>query len=171
MAGTQNGTGIARNGSRALVGALVLLVAGAALAAAHWTSQGAGTGAATAADGLPVTIVPGLPPAQLYPGGKADLSQRISNPNPYDVRIGALSLDVGQGAGGYAVDAAHAGCTLSSLTFTTQTNGGTGWTVPAAANGADGSLDVTLSSSLAMGAGAADACQGATFTVYLKVGA
>ena len=45
----------------------------------------------------------------------------------------------------------------------TQTNGGAGWTVPGS-----GVLSVTLTGALAMGSGAANACQGATFTVHLR---
>jgi hypothetical protein len=62
------------------------------------------------------------------------------------------------------VDAAHPGCVVSTLSFTTQTNGGAGWTVPG-----NGSLPLTLASALSMSTSAANACQGATFTVYLKV--
>ena len=62
------------------------------------------------------------------------------------------------------VDAAHPGCAVSTLGFTTQTNGGAGWTVAG-----HGSLPVTLAGALSMSASAANACQGATFTVYLKV--
>jgi len=66
---------------------------------------------------------------------------------------------------GFAVDGTHASCGVSSLTFTAQTNGGAGWTVPGTS-----SLPVTLANSLAMNTSAASACQGATFTVYLRAG-
>ena len=46
--------------------------------------------------------------------------------------------------------------TLSTFSFTAQNNGGAGWNTPAS-----GSLSVTLPASLAMGAGADNACQGA----------
>ena len=62
------------------------------------------------------------------------------------------------------MDGGHSGCGLAPLSFTTQTNGGAGWTVPGS-----GSLPVTLTDALSMGTGAANACQGATFTVYLTV--
>jgi hypothetical protein len=81
------------------------------------------------------------------------------------VRVGSLALDTSQGTGGFAVDAAHSGCAVSALAFTTQTNGGAGWTVPGS-----GSLPVTLTAAVSMSTSAGNACQGATFTVYLQVG-
>jgi hypothetical protein len=87
----------------------------------------------------------------------------VTNPNAGEVRVGSLALDLSQGTGGFGVDGGHAGCGLTSLSFATQTNGGAGWTVPAS-----GTLPVTLTNALSMGTGAANACQGATFSVYLK---
>ena len=46
-------------------------------------------------------------------------------------------------------------------------NGSSGWDVPAKVGAVNGTLLVTLSNALSMAASAADACQGATFTVYL----
>jgi hypothetical protein len=46
----------------------------------------------------------------------------------------------------------------------TASTGGAGWTVPGSE-----SLSVTLTSALSMGTGAASACQGAAFPVYLTV--
>jgi hypothetical protein len=78
--------------------------------------------------------------------------------------VESLALDTSQGIGGFAVDSEHAGCAVSSLTFATQTNGGSGWTVAG-----NESSTFTLASALAMSASAADACQGATFSVFVKV--
>ena len=47
--------------------------------------------------------------------------------------------------GGFAVDAGHSGCTLGTLSYTTQTNGGSGWNVPAKVGAVNGTLaDMTL---------------------------
>ena len=132
---------------------------------AYWTASGSGAGAGTTGANVAVTLGPGTPTGHLTPGGQADVVLTVSNPNASPVRIGSLALDPGQGAGGYAVDGGHLGCDVSTLSFTTQTNGGAGWTAPAS-----GSLPVTLTSALDMGAGAVSACQGATFTVYLAAG-
>ena len=88
----------------------------------------------------------------------------VTNPNAAEIRVGSLALDTGQGNGGFAVDGAHSGCGLAPLSFVTQTNAGAGWTVPAS-----GVLSVTLTNALSMGTGAANACQGASFSVYLTV--
>jgi hypothetical protein len=56
------------------------------------------------------------------------------------------------------------------LSFTTQTNGGAGWTVPGKIGTVNGTLSITVMNALAMGVGAANACQGASLTSYLAAG-
>jgi len=142
----------------------VVTIGSITTASAYWThSGGAGTGAAATATGQSLTLTPAAPTAQLHPGGQAAVALTISNPNPADASVGSLALDTTQGAGGFAVDAGHAACALSALSFATQTNGGSGWTVPG-----EGDLPVTLANALSMTSAAANACQGATFTVYLR---
>lgn len=142
--------------------ALLIAVAGAAFA--YWTTSGGGSAAATTGSTAALTLSPATPTAGLYPGGQAAVVTTVTNPNAAIVRVGSLALDPSQGTGGFAVDAAHSGCAVSTLGFTTQTNGGAGWAVPA-----HGSLPLTLTGAVSMSASAANACQGATFTVYLKV--
>jgi hypothetical protein len=139
-------------------------VAGAA--AAYWGSTGGGSAAATSASTSALTLSPATPTAQLYPGGQAAVVLTVTNPNSGSIRIGLLTLDTSQGSSGFGVDAGHSACGVSALSFTTQTNGGAGWTVPG-----NGTLSVTLANALSMGTGAANACQGAAFAVYLKVAA
>lgn len=136
----------------------------------YWRGSGSGAGSATSGTNLAVTLSPGTPTADLYPGGQANVVLTVSNPNVYAVQIGALALDTGQGTEGFAVDAGHAGCAVSTLSFTTQTNGGAGWTIPAKIGAVNGTLSVVLTTALAMGVGAANACQGASSTVYLVAG-
>jgi hypothetical protein len=100
----------------------------------------------------------------------ANVELNVSNPNAFPVQIGSLALDASQGTLGFAVDAGHPGCDLSTFSFTTATNGGAGWTVPGKVGAVNGTLSVTLTSALAMGEGAVSACQGATTTVYLAAG-
>ncbi len=57
------------------------------------------------------------------------------------------------------------------LGFTTQTNGGAGWSVPPKAGAVAGVLAVDLPNAIAMDASAASACQGASFAVHLGAGA
>ena len=146
-----------------LLTASTLLVAG--VAAAYWATTGSGSAAAATGDPSALTLTPAAPTAQLYPGGQATVALTITNPNPGQVRVGSLALDTSQGTGGFAVDGSHSGCGLAPLSFATQTNGGAGWTVPGS-----GVLSVTLTNALSMTAAAANACQGASFTVYLATG-
>lgn len=155
--------------ARALVPSVLVAVTGAS-AFGYWAAGGAGAGHGSTASSVAVTLSPGVASADLRPGGVGDVVLRVTNPNSYVADLGSLALDVTQGDGGYAVDAAHLDCPLVALGYTTQTNSGAGWTVPAASGADDGTLSVTLSDALEMSADAANACQGATFTVHLTAG-
>jgi hypothetical protein len=152
-----------------LVVALIVLAAlgVAGTASAYWRGTGTGAGTAATDTTVPVIVSPGTPTASLFPGGTTDVVLTLSNPNLAQVRIGSLALDVTQGSGGFAVDAAHSGCVLTTLSFTTQS---TGWYVPGKVGVVNGSLSVTLTGALAMSLGAANACQGASATIYLVAG-
>ena len=141
---------------------LSLLVAGVAFA--FWRSAGSGSAPATTGTTASLTLSPGTPTAQLYPGGQANVVLTVLNPSAATVHVGSFVLDTGQGSNGFGVDGAHSACGLAALSFTTQTNGGAGWTVPG-----NSSIAVTLSSALGMSSSAASACQNASFTVYLAV--
>lgn len=135
----------------------------AGTAVAVWAAGGSGSGSGDTGTAQEVTITPGTPTAQLYPGGTADVMLSLSNPNAFAVTVTSLSLDDLQGTGGFAVDAGHSGCAVTTLTYpSSQDNGGPGWVVPA------GTSTVTLTDALSMSTSAANACQGATFTVYVK---
>ena len=112
-----------------------------------------------------MTLNPGTASNQIYPGGQSAVAVTVTNPNPGAGKGGSLSLDSTQGNAGFAVDGAHAACGVAALSFTTQTNGGAGWTIPAS-----GSSVLSLANALSMSTNAANACQGASFTIYLKVG-
>jgi hypothetical protein len=151
-----------------LLATLALPAGGAAFA--YWSQSGSGGGSETTGTTVAVTLGPGTPAAGLFPGGTANVELTVSNPNVSPVQIGSLALDTGQGTGGFAVDAGHSGCAVSTLSFTTQTNSGAGWTVPAKVGAGNGTLSVTLTNALAMSSGAANGCQGASFTTYLAAG-
>ncbi len=157
-----------RTAALAAAAALALTVAGSALA--FWQGSGSGNGEGSTGTTLPIALTAGVADAQLYPGGQSGVTLVMSNPNPTSVSVGSLALASDQGTGGFAINAGHAGCVLSTLTYSTQTNAGTGWTVPGESDGVPGSLSVTLANALAMGAGAANACQNGVFTVYLVAG-
>jgi hypothetical protein len=136
----------------------------------YWTGPGGGNGSATTGAAAALTLTPGSADAGLYPGGVADVVVTVSNPSATPVQIGSLSRDPGQGTSGFAVDSGHSGCDVSALSFTTDTNAGSGWTVPADVGGVDGTLPITLTDALMLGEDAANSCQGATVTVYLTAG-
>jgi hypothetical protein len=147
----------------ALVAALV--ASGGALA--YFTTAGSGSGGASIGTPAELTITAGTPAnGLLYPGGTGEVDATISNPNSFQVRVNSLVL----GGAGIAVDGSHSGCDTSALHFTSQNNAGAGWTVPPKVGAVDGTLDVRLDGAISMDGSAANACQGATFTVSLATG-
>jgi hypothetical protein len=153
---------------RVAVALAALAIAGGAWA--FWSAVGSGSGSASSADAQAVTITVGSPTSPLYPDGSAAVALTISNPNGFQVSIPSLALDTSQGTNGFDVDGAHSGCDVSALSFTPQSNSGDGWTMPPRVGTTDGSIDLDLDGAVSMSGAAANACQGATFTVYLKVG-
>ena len=139
---------------------LALVIAGSVIgvAIAAWTTGGSGSGQASAGTAVSMTISAGTPSTNLYPTASADVAAVVSNPNPYKVHVSSVSL------GAVTVDGGHSACnTGASVTVTSpQTNGVTGWDVPA-----NGSLNLDLANAISMSNAATDSCQGATFTVAL----
>jgi hypothetical protein len=86
---------------------LVLALTAGGAANAYWSEQGSGAGAGTTGTTVAVTLGPGTPTSDLFPGGQADVVLTVSNPNAFDVLIGSLTLDPGQGTAGYAADGGH----------------------------------------------------------------
>ncbi len=95
------------------------------------------------------------------PGASADVAVSIVNGNNYQAFVGSLTLDTASGTNGVSVDSGHPGCDLSALSYTTQSNAGAGWFVPAGST-----LDLDLADAITL-ATCRVGCQGATFTVYL----
>lgn len=155
-----------RGGKLLAVFVAALVLAGGALA--YWTASGSGSGSGgTVANPLALTISAG--PATLtplFPNGSGNVAVHISNPNVFRVHISTLALDTSQGTGGFG--ASPSGCNLASLSFTPQTNGVTGWDVPKKVGAVNGTLDLDLTGAIQMSSVASNACQGATFTVYLN---
>jgi hypothetical protein len=145
--------------------ATALVASGGALA--YFSSAGGGSGGASVGSPAELTIS-GSTPADglLYPGGTGEVDVTITNPNSFLVRINSVVL----GGSGIAVDGGHSGCDASALHYTSQNNGGAGWNVPARVGATDGKLDLHLADAISMDASAADACQGAIFTVSLTTG-
>jgi predicted phage tail protein len=142
----------------ALAAALVGMGAGAAYA--YFTSSGSGTGAATAGTLQTVTIsaTAGSPTTPLLPGGTGDVVLQVSNPNAFAVTLVSVT-----GSGTITVDGAHSGCNASAVTFTDQTS--LSVSIPASST----NYQVDLPAAASMSAGAANACQGATFSIPVTI--
>lgn len=156
----------------ALLGALLVLlgIPVGGIAWSYWSAGGSGSGSGANRTPTALSLSPGTPAAGLYPGGSTNVVLTASNSNASIVKIGSLLLDTSQGTGGFAVDGGHSSCSVAALSYTSQSNGGSGWSVPAKVGAVNGTLAITLTNALSMSAAAASACQGATFTVYLVAG-
>jgi hypothetical protein len=150
--------------------AFTLVIGGTGVSYAYWSAGGAGIALGGTGTTVPITLTSGAPTGGLVPGSSSSVVLTATNSNAATVHVTTLTLDTTQGTSGLSVDAAHSGCALGALSFTTQTNGGAGWAVPGKVGGVNGTLSITLPSSLAMATSAANACQGAIFTVYLLAG-
>jgi hypothetical protein len=162
-----------RNGmrQRTLLLAALLTIGLAAAALGFWTATGSGTATTALESPNQLTLSPGIPQAELTPGGRSSVAVIATNSNPYFVRIGSLALDTAAVGGGFVVDPGHSGCDPSVLHLAPQDNGGAGWRVPPQVASTDGTQVIDLSDALGMDASAASACQGASFTVDLVAGA
>ena len=140
----------------------VLLVTGAGVASAYWTSSGAGSGTATAGANMPVTINQSTGVPAMYPGQAAvTLAGTFNNTNQGSTYVTEVT------ATGYTIDAAHvtAGCTGAQGNYTLG-----GMAVVAGNDVAPGAPSVGshwTGLTIAMNnlATAQDACKGAVVTI------
>ena len=144
-----------------IIGAGVTLVVLAAvgLAYAAWTSSGSGSGYAKAgtAQQLTTVDVSASTTATLYPGSNGNVLIKVSNPNPYPVRVTSVT-----GNGAITADASHPGCVTTGVTFTNQT----GQSIDIAANSDN---QTTLTNAASMSNASDNGCQGAVFTIPVSL--
>lgn len=147
--------------SRKLVLSAVLTVAGlaAGVAFAAWTASGTGSGYAKAGSAQALTTVDASAStsADLYPGATGDTVVRISNPNPYPIRVTAVS-----GTGAITSDKGAACNDSTGVAFSNQS----GLTLDVAANS---SATFTLVDATTMSNASDNACQGAIFTIPVSL--
>jgi len=145
-----------------VVASLAFAVAGLA----YFAATGSGQGPAYLANTQNLTVSPASPSgSELYPGGSADIAATVHNPNAGPVHIHSFVLDLSQGGGTGITDDKSPDCPASSVTFNgpaLHDGGLTDFVFP------PGDTTLTLSNALTMSLSAPDACQGATFTVYLQ---
>jgi len=126
------------------------------IAVAAWSVSGAGTGTAGAAEADNLASVSFAIDDDLYPGFIADGTLTVTNPNPFPVKITAITFA--------EPESSEAGCdvaigdTEKDVWFTNLTAQSF---VLAATSGA---VEITLPSIVRMNDGASNDCQNATFT-------
>ncbi len=139
-----------------------VLASGAAYA--YTTADGTGTGSGSTGIMQPVTIAAftggDAPGSTLVPGGTADVSLRVDNPNPVPVRIFSVAAN-----GAVAADASHPGCTTTGVTFDTPV-APVSPTITVAANS---TVLIQLPDAAGMDLTSVPACQGATFEIPVTV--
>lgn len=147
--------------------ATVAVLSTAGLVFAAWLTSGSGSGYAKAgtSQALSTVDVSASTTATLYPSSTGDVLLRVSNPNPFPVRVTGVSLN-GTNAN-ISADAGHAACTTTGVSFTNQT--GLTIDVPAKVGGTNGATTATLTGAAAMSNASLDACQGATFTIPVNL--
>jgi len=144
--------------------ALVLILAGAAMA--YWSSSGAGSGQAVAGTAAAVILAPGTVTASLYPGGTADVATKVTNPNPYAVVLSGLSAGaITSGATGNSCDTNGNGVTFNAPSSYPSSI----YRVPAKAGetGGPAAFAIDIASGASMAITSDTTCQGKTFTIPL----
>lgn len=158
---------LGRKRAGALLVAIAIAVGVAVGALAFWQGNGSGSATTALANVQALSLAPGMPTAQLYPGGDSGVGIVVSNPNSSFVQVGSIVLDP-SAPQPFAVDPDHGGCDVAALSFVAQDNDGAGWRIPPRAGSTDGSIAIDLPAAIKMSVAAVNACQGATFTVQLK---
>jgi hypothetical protein len=139
-----------------VVALLVVAALGTSVAFASWLASGTGSGSAKARVAQPLTTLSATASPTLYPGGTGDFVITIGNPNPYPVTVTSISANG-------PITSDHEGCDAPThgVSFTDQTG-----VFPVPANG---SATFTLAAAVAMADTSPEACQGATFTIPVKL--
>ena len=143
-----------------VVVAIAALVVSGVLYAA-WSTTGSGNGYAKAGTASALTIgdASASTTADLYPGGTGSVKLKVTNPNPFAVRITAVTKQTG----GTITSDKGAACNASTgVTFTDQT----GLALDVAANATS---TFTLSGAVSMTNASDNTCQGAIFTIPVDV--
>jgi hypothetical protein len=141
------------------VGTTLTVLGVAGMVYAAWTSSGTGSAYAKAgsAQALTTVDVSASTTASLYPSADGNVLIKVSNPNPYPVRVTNVT-----GTGAITADAGHASCVVTGVTFVNQT----GQTIDVPASGA---TQATLTNAAHMANTSDNGCQGATFTIPVSL--
>jgi hypothetical protein len=147
---------------RAVIVLLALAAFLATAAVAAWTVSSSGNAYSKAGTASPVTLsdASGSTTGDLYPGGTGSVKLRVANPNPFAVRITAVSLTSG---GTITSDSSACNSGGTGVTFSNQS----GLALDLAANAS--ATTFTLAGAASMSNGSDNSCQGAVFTIPVDV--
>lgn len=140
---------------------VVVMVLTAIAAISAWQTGGSGNGytKATTASALAIGDASASTTADLYPGATASVALKMTNPNPFPVKVTTVSLQ----SGGTISSNKGSACDASTgVTFTNQS----GLTLALAANATQ---TFTLPGAASMSNASDNSCQGALFTIPVDV--
>jgi hypothetical protein len=140
-----------------IVAVLGVVAVGVGIGAWSITGSGNGSAKATTASAITLADASAFTSADLYPGATGNLKLRATNPNPFPVRITAVS-----GNGTITSDKGAACDASTGVTLANQS----GLTLDLAA-GATATL--TVPNAVSMSNSSDNSCQGAIFTVPVSV--
>jgi hypothetical protein len=147
---------------KAAVVAVVLAVAGTVvgIGIAAWSVSGSGTGYAKASTASAVTLndATASTSADLYPGASGAVKLKVSNPNPFPVRITAVA-----GNGAITSDKGAACDAATGVSFANQSS----LTLDLTAS--ESNHVFTLAGAVSMSNASDNTCQGAVFSVPVTV--
>lgn len=149
---------LGRVSRRALVIAATVGLTSASVAIAAWTANGNGNGQGKSQARQAVTVAAGTASADLFPGANGDVVVKITNPNPYKVRLSSVATNG-------SITATNVSCNVAAVSFRFASLGIT----DAIAPGAEYTL--TIVNGLTMSNAANDDCANTSFTVPLMVAA
>ncbi len=144
----------------AIILAAALTLTGAGIAFAYWTSTGTGTGTATTGESVAfeITSEPGV--GELAPGSAGQtVAFTVTNPGEGTQNLTAVTVEIADEDGDAWVP--PAGCLAADYTAEVTTAPPTGDIAPG------GSVDGTVTVTLASTAENQDACQGAAVPLFL----
>ena len=144
-----------------LAAGIIALVAAAAVAVAAWQTSGSGPAYAKAQTAATLTLgdASASTSADLYPGATGALTIKITNPNPFPIKITTVALQTG------GVVTSNKGPACDASTGVSVSN----QTGLAIAVGASTTSTVTVPNAVSMSNASDNSCQGAVFTVPVDV--
>jgi hypothetical protein len=143
-----------------LAGVAITATAAVSIAIGAWSVGGTGTGYGKAATASAVTLsdASASTTADLYPGASGSVKLKVSNPNPFPVRITAVSEN-----GTITSDKGAACNAATGVTFTNQSS----LTLDLLAN--ESNKVFSLAGAVAMTNASDNSCQGAIFSIPVTV--